>query len=116
MRHAAAAVLTSALALGACGKWTGESLGQAPTPAPITVPAQFSTANPDQRVAPADTLIGGGCLNPLVDPATGTRITLIRSGSGIGDYEAPSGAFGIPDGKVIRIDCNTGQVAGLVRR
>jgi len=116
MRHSSIAILASALTLGACGKWTGGSLGQAPTPAPITVPTQFSPAHADQRVAPADTLVGGGCLNPLVDPATGTQITLLRSGSGIGDYEAPSGAFGIPDGKVIRIDCNTGQVAGLVRR
>ena len=116
MRHAATTVLTSALALGACGHWTGGSLGETPTAAPLTVPVKFSPVGPDQLVAPADTLVGSGCLNPLVDAATGTRITLLRSGSGIGDYQAPSGAFGIPDGKVIRIDCNTGQVTGLVSR
>lgn len=89
--------------------------GQA-SPPPVSVPAQFTPADPTHLATGADTTKGAGCISPLVDPATGTRLVLHRSDSGIGDYQAPSGAYGIPDGKLIRIDCNTGRVVGVVRR
>jgi hypothetical protein len=97
---------------------TGGSGGMATTPtaAPLNVPARFVPQDAAKLVAPADTLAGDGCLSPLKDPAKGTQLILIRSESGIGDYLAPSGSYGIPDGRLLRIDCNTGTVLGLVRR
>lgn len=89
--------------------------GQA-SPPPLSVPARFVPADSARIVAGADTTAGAGCLSPLLDPTTATRLVLFRSESGVGDYQPPSGAFGVPDGKLLRIDCNTGRVLGVVRR
>ena len=68
---------------------------------------------------PADStkaLSTASCLSPLKDPQSGTTIILVRSENGVGDYLAPSGAFHIPDGQVLRLDCGSGEVLGLVHR
>lgn len=102
------------LALTACAG--GGSMPSQASPPPLSVPARFVPADSARIVAGADTTAGAGCLSPLLDPASGTRLILTRSESGVGDYEAPTGAFGLPDGKLIRIDCNTGRVVGIARR
>ncbi len=102
------------LVLAACGG-SGSMTGQA-APPPLTVPAQFVPDDPGMIVPGTDTTAGAACVSPLIDRATGTRLMLYRSESGVGDYQPPSGAFGIPDGKLIRIECNTGRVLGIVRR
>jgi hypothetical protein len=86
------------------------------SPAPVTAPPRFVPLDSAKVIAPADTLAGDGCLSPLADPVTGIQIILIRSESGLGDYLAPSGSYGIRDGQLIRLDCNTGKVLGIVRR
>jgi hypothetical protein len=85
-------------------------------PAPVTAPPRFVPLDSAKVVAPADTLAGDGCLSPMRDPITGVDIVLVRSESGLGDYAAPSGAYGMRDDQLIRLDCNTGRVLGIVRR
>lgn len=59
---------------------------------------------------------GTGCRSPLVDPRDGTRLTLMRSGDGQGDYAVPAGAYQVGPGELLRIDCATGRALGVVRR
>lgn len=105
---AAVALTTSA---AACSTGTGgTSLSTVPQPLPPGTPTRFVPAD-STKALPAE-----GCLSPLKDPQSGTTIILVRSENGIGDYLAPSGAFHIPDGKVLRLECSSGEVLGLVRR
>jgi hypothetical protein len=59
------------------------------------------------------------CRSPLVDPRDQTRLRLVRStaiGSlNRGDYQVPRGRYGVADGELLRIDCETGQAIGIVR-
>lgn len=59
---------------------------------------------------------GENCRNPMVDPRDGTRLTLVRSGQGRGDYDVPESRYGIGARQLLRLDCATGRVVGLVRR
>lgn len=59
---------------------------------------------------------GEGCRNPLVDPRDGTRIVLVRSSDERGDYEVPTGRYGVSERELLRIDCGTGRALGIVRR
>jgi hypothetical protein len=59
------------------------------------------------------------CRTALVDPRDQTRLRLIRSvGQGTllhGDYDVPSGKYGVGDSELFRIDCETGQALGIVK-
>ena len=59
---------------------------------------------------------GEGCRNPMMDPRDGTRLILVRSSEGLGDYEAPEGRYGVGGGELLRLDCGTGVARGIVRR
>jgi hypothetical protein len=41
---------------------------------------------------------------------------MVRAASGIGDYEVPEGRYGVGPGEVLRLDCSTGRVLGIVGR
>ena len=103
-------------ALAACSIGGSGSMGAVASPPPVAAPSRFVPLDATKLLAPADTTAGDGCLSPLTDPAKNIQIILIRSESGLGDYLAPSGSYGVPDGRLLRIDCNTGSVVGLVRR
>lgn len=115
-RRALLGALLLGPAVAACSLGGSGSMSAVASPAPTTAPARFVPLDAAKLLAPADTTAGDGCLSPLKDPAKNVQIILIRSESGLGDYIAPSGAYGIPDGRLLRIDCNTGSVVGLVRR
>jgi len=105
------------VAAGACstgGRGSMQSVIQHPPP--VSAPPRFVPADTALVLMPADTLSGEGCLSPLADPVTGVRIVLYRSESGLGDYQAPSGSYGLSDDQLLRLDCNTGRVLGVVRR
>lgn len=102
--------------LAACSIGGSGNMSAVASPAPVTAPTRFLPLDATKLVTPADTTAGDACLSPMVDPAKNIQIILIRSESGLGDYLAPSGSYGIPDGRLLRIDCNTGSVVGLVRR
>lgn len=86
------------------------------SPAPVTAPLRFVPLDSTNVIVPADTLAGDGCWSPMEDPVTGVQIILIRSESGLGDYLAPSRSYGLRDDQLLRLDCNTGKVLGIVRR
>ena len=80
------------------------------------VPNHFEPKNPDNRILPADTIAGSGCLNPMVDPRDGTEVGMLRSDQGSADYAVPGRMYGVGTGELLRIECNTGRVLGIVRR
>lgn len=55
------------------------------------------------------------CRKTMVDPRNGRILDLKRSGGGVGDYQVPEGTYGIGSGELIRLDCGTGKVAGVVK-
>lgn len=110
--RASQAIALALLALGACAtaNWQLASPRDA-----VDVPARFEPVDASLRLTPGDTLAGSGCLSPLVDPRDGTRISFIRSAD-VGDYEVEGGRYGVGSGELLRIDCNTGRVVGIVPR
>lgn len=103
--------------------WQGCSLGPAGTFPPSAsarqasdVPARFEPLEPAARVAPGDTIGGSGCVSPMVDPRDGTPVRLVRSLGGLGDYEAPAARYGGGPTELLRLECNTGAVIGIVRQ
>lgn len=82
----------------------------------VDVPARFEPEDPALRLTPGDTIAGDGCRSPMVDPRDGTRIRFIRALVTRADYEVPGGRYGTGAGDVLRLDCNTGRVIGIVRR
>lgn len=72
------------------------------------VPAYFESpiGIPDERV----------CKSPLTDPRDGTKISFIRSVWPMADYEVPSGKYGVESNELLRVNCETGEVVGIVRK
>lgn len=64
----------------------------------------------------SDPVPGEGCRNPMVDSRDGTRLILVRSAEGLGDYEVPEGRYGVGSDELLRLDCGTGTARGIVRR
>jgi len=48
----------------------------------------------------------------LVDPRDGTRLTLIRSNSGFGDYQPDRPRYGLTGDLLIRVNCSNGLPVG----
>lgn len=86
-----------------------------PTRPATDVPDRFEPIDRALRLTPGDTLAGRGCLSPLIDPRDGATIRFVRSAD-VGDYEAPSGRYGVGPEELLRIECNTGRVLGVVGR
>lgn len=82
------------------------------TPARFAVPARSPADSASAAASPGT----AACFNPLVDPRDGTRLTLVRSQRGMGDYAVPFGRYGSQTGELLRVECATGRVVGLVRR
>ncbi|MCG9971702.1 hypothetical protein [Christiangramia crocea] len=56
------------------------------------------------------------CKSPLVDPADGTEIIMVESIRGVGDYKVPPGKYGMEQNELLRVDCQTGKVLGIVKK
>ena len=56
------------------------------------------------------------CRSPMVDPRDGTKLTLVWSNAGQGEYEVLPGRYGVGSGEVLRLDCATGRVVGIAKR
>lgn len=67
--------------------------------------------------APAGATLGNSsCLSPMVDPSDGTEVKMERAfGTGRGDYSVPEGKYGVQKGELLRINCRTGEVLGIVK-
>jgi hypothetical protein len=106
-----------ALMLGSSGCFIGMSSGSAGVQRPAEdVPNHFEPRDPNARMMPADTIAGAGCLSPMVDPRDGTEIGFLRSAEGYADYAVPGRLYGVGSGELLRLECNTGKVLGIVRR
>ncbi len=97
---------------GACAT-TGFPLDRAARPAD-DVPAGFLVVTPE-GLQPPDAS-SGACRNPMEDPRDETRLRLERSAEGLGDYAVPAGRYGVGAGELLRLDCRTGRVVGIVKR
>ena len=75
---------------------------------PTDTPANFESPEPfsQERV----------CHSPLLDPRDGTRISFIRSSWPLGDYEVPSGRYGVQASELLRVNCQSGAAVGIVKR
>ena len=80
----------------------------------IDAPTHFLARAPDGRTV--EPVGGEDCQNPMIDPRDGAALILIRSSGGHGDYQAPVARYGVRRGELLRIECGTGRVVGIVRR
>jgi hypothetical protein len=84
-----------------------------PVRAPEGVPDKFKAPTSAGRVELGPEAV---CLNPLIDPRDETRLTLVRSTGGHGDYAPEPLRYGVQEGELLRVDCATGQAVGIVKR
>jgi hypothetical protein len=82
-----------------------------PARAAEDVPAQFALESGEIR---NETSGSPACRNPMIDPRDGTSLRLIASQDGIGDYRPPPGKYGVGPLEVLRLECGTGKVIGIV--
>ena len=109
MRSTSLLVAAAAL-LAACN--TATVYPTAVARAATDAPAAFTRENGS---AVSGTAGAATCFSPLVDPRNQARITMVRASQGSGDYSAPSGAYGVGAGELLRIDCSNGRALGVVR-
>jgi hypothetical protein len=114
-RRCAGAALSLGL-LGACARAPDPFAAATPLRAGDALPPRFEPPSEWARVAPADTLPGGACLSPMRDPRDGTELRMLRSHATRADYEVAPGRYGVGEHELLRLDCNTGQPLGIVRR
>jgi hypothetical protein len=97
--------------LAACGAAMQRGASDAVLRQPQDPPARFVTAD---GVAAED-----GCRMTMIDPRDQTWVRLARSAqygmSYRGDYEVTTGRYGVQQGELLRLDCSTGEVIGIVR-
>ncbi|MEZ5003375.1 MAG: hypothetical protein R2730_10120 [Chitinophagales bacterium] len=55
------------------------------------------------------------CKSPMIDPRDGTQIVMISSIKGKGNYQVYPYKYGLKNGELLRLDCRTGQVIGIVK-
>ena len=56
------------------------------------------------------------CKSPMLDPRDDSEITFIRSSGSTGDYEVAEGKYGVGKRELLRLDCQTGKVLGVVKK
>ena len=78
---------------------------RAPSDAPESFSAVFATP-----VGSKD------CQSRLVDPVDQVELVLIKSFDGVGDYLVPLGKYRMASDELLRINCRTGKVIGVVKK
>lgn len=56
------------------------------------------------------------CQSRLVDPVDQVELVLIKSFDGVGDYLVPLGKYRMASDELLRINCRTGKVIGVVKK
>ena len=108
-----ALLLLVGLVLVACAADGPENIRGEGLHAAVDLPDHFLISTDAGTVEPTD---DGSCHSPLVDPRTGTNLTMVRSANGMGDYSVPAGQYGLRENELLRITCATGVAVGIVRR
>jgi hypothetical protein len=112
-----AALTVLAIAAAGCSLGIGGSFpSDATARTAIDVPHRFEPADAADRIQPGDTIAGSGCRSPMVDPRDGTRIVFLRAATQRADYAVAGGRYGVNEYELLRLDCNTGAVIGVVER
>lgn len=57
---------------------------------------------------------GPECRSPLVDPRDNTRLLLMRSAGGIGDYQVAPLHYGMHEHQWLRVRCADGKALGII--
>ena len=71
---------------------------------------------PDSFDPPAGILWGDNtCNTQVIDSVDGTKLILVKSANGVGDYRVTGGKYGVGKGELLRLNCNTGEVLGIVK-
>ncbi len=84
--------------------------------APPTTIDRLATNAPDMFVQEdGRPKSGNTCLTTIVDPRDNTSLQLVRKVSGLGDYRAPAGKYGVGETELLRVDCTTTLAVGIVR-
>lgn len=115
MRTSLMLLFPLASVLAGCGSTSHAEL----VPQPVAgMPAYF--------VGPTGVVEGAGtaCRSPLRDPDGMVTLTMVRSGRererpdiGWGDYAvSPAGSYGLRADQLLRVECGSGQPAGVVPR
>lgn len=91
--------------------------GCASTSWPTAVDPSAISATPDHflvvdPVTGATEPSGPDCRNPMADPRDGTRLTLVRSSAGFGDYRPDAPRYGLAGNQLLRINCSDGRPIG----
>lgn len=99
------------LLLLSCGTTSGTRSKTAIKRPAVDVPERFEAPTGVERTSNA-------CVSPLTDPRDGTTIKMVSSfgGEEVGDYSVPAGRYGVEENELLRINCRTGEVLGIVRR
>jgi hypothetical protein len=63
-----------------------------------------------------DSIAGMKCYSPLMDLRDRTHLVLVRSAKGRGDYAVPDGHYGVGPNDLLRVDCRSMGVIGIVPR
>ena len=56
------------------------------------------------------------CQSRLIDPVDRVELMLVKSFDGVGDYLVPPGKYGMSADELLRINCRTGKVIGVVKK
>lgn len=111
------AVLVLLAAASACGL-RATYPASAPARAASDAPERFMVGTTEPGGPLSEPRPSDGCRNPMVDPRDGTRLTLVQSQGGergqVGDYAVPEGRYGVGPGELLRLDCATGRVMGII--
>ena len=108
MKHLSLLVLTT-LGVSACasGSWPSGAnssiLSDTPDYFLVVDPTTGAMSEP----------VGPACRNPMADPRDGTRLTLVRSNAGFGDYQlVGQRRYGLEGNQLLRINCSDGRPVG----
>lgn len=56
------------------------------------------------------------CKSPMTDPRDGTKIIFQRAQWPVADFVVPSGKYGVRSSELLRVNCESGEVVGIVKR
>ncbi len=106
---------SAALSIAGCARLIETSMPEDILRRADNTPERFLRV--DAAGTPLPNAFGGDtCHSPLVDLRDGTRITLVRSANGWGDYQVDEAQYGVDEDERLRIRCASGIPAGVVRR
>ncbi|QED37022.1 hypothetical protein FK178_04550 [Antarcticibacterium arcticum] len=74
-----------------------------------------ATNTPERFEIPSGTTWDETCKNPIIDPMDGAELILVESGGGFGNYRPVRLKYGLTRGELLRINCRTGAVVGIVK-